>query len=68
MLKNRIHDVWVGMVASVCGKIVYDENSYILYRQHENNVVGAKDMTSLQLLEDKVKKADFIFKVLLNFF
>ena len=56
LLKNRIHDVWVGMVASVCGKIVYDENSYILYRQHENNVVGAKEMTSLQLLEDKAKK------------
>ena len=42
LLKNRIHDVWVAMVAAVTGKIVYDENSYILYRQHENNVVGVR--------------------------
>lgn len=42
LLKNRIHDVWVAMVASVTGRIIYDENSYILYRQHENNVVGVK--------------------------
>ena len=38
LLKNRIHDVWVAAVASICGNIVYDNNSYILYRQHENNV------------------------------
>lgn len=42
VLKKRIHDVWVAMVASVTGKLVYDSNSYILYRQHENNVVGVK--------------------------
>ena len=27
LLKNRIHDVWVAMVASVTGRIIYDENS-----------------------------------------
>ncbi|HEM2764250.1 TPA: glycosyltransferase family 2 protein, partial [Streptococcus suis] len=43
LLKIRIHDVWVGMVASVVGNIVYDTNSYILYRQHENNVVGVRN-------------------------
>lgn len=56
LLKNRIHDVWVAMVASVCGNIIYDENSYILYRQHENNVVGAKESTTLSVLREKVKK------------
>ncbi|MGT2770555.1 putative glycosyltransferase EpsE [Streptococcus intermedius] len=42
LLEVRIHDVWVSMVASIAGSIVYDSNSYILYRQHENNVVGVK--------------------------
>ena len=42
LLKKRIHDVWVSMVASVTGEIIYDENAYILYRQHGNNVVGSK--------------------------
>lgn len=42
LLNVRIHDVWVAMVASVIGIIVYDPKSYILYRQHENNVVGVR--------------------------
>lgn len=42
LLRNRIHDVWVAIVASVYDGIIYDTSSYIKYRQHENNVVGAK--------------------------
>lgn len=42
LLHKRMHDVWVAMVAAVTGCIVYDTNSYILYRQHDNNVVGVK--------------------------
>ena len=56
LLINRIHDVWVAIVASVCGNITYDENSYILYRQHENNVVGAKESVGLEVLREKIKK------------
>lgn len=41
LLRNRIHDVWVAMVASVHDGLAYDERSFIKYRQHENNVVGA---------------------------
>lgn len=37
----RIHDAWIAMYAGCVGKIIYDEKSYILYRQHEGNVVGA---------------------------
>lgn len=42
LLNRRIHDVWVSMVAGVTGKIIYDPNGYILYRQHANNVVGVR--------------------------
>ena len=56
LLENRIHDVWVAMVASVCGKIIYDENSYILYRQHGNNVVGAKKDNAYDMLKNQIKK------------
>lgn len=43
--KSWADDVWVAMVASICGTIIYDKNGYILYRQHENNVVGARKKT-----------------------
>ena len=56
-LRNRFHDEWVAMVASVCGKIVYDENSYILYRQHDNNVVGANESPIPRL--KKLKNRNF---------
>lgn len=55
-LELRIHDVWVMLVANLTGRIIYDKNSYILYRQHENNVVGAKSMTMRQKLHDKYKR------------
>lgn len=42
LLNNRIHDVWVAMTAAVVGRVFYDSNSYILYRQHHDNVVGVK--------------------------
>ncbi|WP_455714078.1 glycosyltransferase family 2 protein, partial [Anaerosporobacter sp.] len=35
-----MHDFWIYLVASTFGRVIYDDNAYILYRQHENNVVG----------------------------
>lgn len=40
------HDSWVFMTALYLGKVIYDPNAYILYRQHDNNQIGIK--TSLQ--------------------
>ena len=47
LLKGRtpeftvMHDFWVYLVGTCLGKVVYDEESFILYRQHGNNVVGS---------------------------
>lgn len=35
------HDWWCYMAASYLGQMYYDENSYIYYRQHSGNEVGA---------------------------
>lgn len=56
LLQNRIHDVWVALVASVIGEIIYDVNSYILYRQHENNVVGARKDSFWNNIKEKYYK------------
>lgn len=56
LLKNRIHDVWLAMTASLNGGIVYDERSYIKYRQHGNNVVGAYEGGFKKKLKQRMKK------------
>ena len=37
-----LHDWWSYLVATYVGKVIFDENAYIQYRQHEGNVVGAR--------------------------
>ncbi len=37
-----LHDWWSYLAAAYVGKVIYDPEVYILYRQHEQNVVGAK--------------------------
>lgn len=41
-IKYRLHDAWIFLIAIVCGKAIYDHNSYMLYRIHESNTVGVK--------------------------
>lgn len=36
-----MHDLWVALIASSMGMLVYDSEPYILYRQHGSNCVGA---------------------------
>ncbi|MGT2755623.1 glycosyltransferase family 2 protein [Streptococcus ovuberis] len=55
LLQTRIHDVWVAMVASVIGEIVYDDEARILYRQHGNNVVGVKNGSLMKNYLKKIK-------------
>lgn len=41
-LNHRIpHDAWIAVLATFLGNIIYDENVYILYRQHGNNQSGS---------------------------
>ncbi len=37
-----LHDWWTYLAASYVGSVIFDSHAYILYRQHEQNVVGAK--------------------------
>lgn len=37
-----MHDWWLYLSASAFGKVVYDSDSFILYRQHGNNQMGVQ--------------------------
>lgn len=55
LLARRIHDVWVAMVASIIGVIRYQNDGYILYRQHETNVVGVRKANIIKQWFEKLK-------------
>lgn len=50
-LQLRCHDSWAFHVAKVAGKVIYDENSHILYRIHDNNTVGVRELTLSERLK-----------------
>lgn len=61
ILSLRMHDTWVMTSALLNGTVIYDHNSYILYRVHENNSVGLKgDNVTL------IERAEMIFKAIIN--
>jgi glycosyltransferase involved in cell wall biosynthesis len=50
-----MHDWWLYLLASAYGSVVFDSNSYIKYRQHDNNVVGGTPNYYINLLR-RVKR------------
>lgn len=42
ILRYRLHDAWLMLVAICCGQVIYDVNSNMLYRIHSENTVGVK--------------------------
>ena len=45
-----MHDWWLALLASICGKAGYLAETTIDYRQHGKNSVGAKDVKSVSYL------------------
>ena len=54
-----MHDWWMALVASALGKAVFLPDATIDYRQHEKNVVGAKNASSFAYMASRLK-GDYI--------
>ena len=50
LTKAIMHDWYIGLLASCYGQIDFIDKPMILYRQHDNNQVGAKEFTLNALL------------------
>jgi glycosyltransferase involved in cell wall biosynthesis len=59
--QHLYHDTWLFTLAHFTGTIIYDSNSYILYRQHGNNVVGAMKK-GMDLFLKRVRSIDWTLK------
>jgi len=46
IIRYRLHDSWMILVAICCGYVIYDETSHMLYRIHEENAVGVRKVSA----------------------
>lgn len=54
--KELAHDNWIYVLSMFLGNVVYDRDSYILYRQHGANISGQK-ATGAKLAYNRLKRA-----------
>jgi len=55
-LKDKIaHDIWLPCVVTYFGKVIFDEESYILYRKHDQAVTAVKEKYWCRLLKRILK-------------
>lgn len=53
-----MHDWWLALLASACGKTAFLDEQTIAYRQHGKNSVGAKNVRSVKYLLDRWKTGE----------
>lgn len=56
--KIIMHDWWFALIASVFGKVIFLSKPTILYRQHGDNVVGAKKINLYSMSKKIFKLSD----------
>lgn len=52
--KIAMHDWWIALLASACGKVGFLDEATIDYRQHGHNAVGAKNVRSFRYIRNKL--------------
>jgi glycosyltransferase involved in cell wall biosynthesis len=66
--ENWIHDGWITIISYFSGDIVPIDEKLILYRQHSNNVIGAKNKGLLSKLRKVLLNFDAIVKYRIKIF
>lgn len=61
-----MHDWWFALIASAFGKVVFVNQPTVLYRQHNENSVGAKNERNAVYLMRKASKGRAIRNALIN--
>lgn len=65
--KLAMHDVWIGLIAEVFGKVYFLENKLILYRRHEANLTYSINRTDENLSDNSlIYKISYRYVILFN--
>lgn len=64
--KIIMHDWWLALIAVYFGKTMYIKEPQIFYRQHGDNSVGAKDITSWEYIRNFLENKDKVKESLLK--
>lgn len=64
--KYLVHDMWMGLIVSIYGKVVYLDEKTIYYRQHGNNQIGANKLS--QKLKTFEEVRNFFIDIKLGIF
>ena len=54
--RELAHDNWIYVLSMFLGNVIYDNQSYVLYRQHGTNLSGQK-ATGVKLAYNRIKRA-----------
>lgn len=65
--KLAMHDVWIGLIAEVFGKVLFFDKKLILYRRHDANLTYSINRTEDKLSDNSLfYKLSYRFIILLN--
>lgn len=64
--KYLVHDMWMGLIVSIYGKVAYLDEKTIYYRQHGNNQIGANKLS--QKLKTFEEVRNFFIDIKLGIF
>jgi len=63
--KIPMHDMWLGIVAELCGNVIFIDEKLIRYRWHENNFTQKK-MGASEAFANSIKYRYYLFFAILK--